>query len=33
MTKVSKKPLRPNPFMTYRDPKTGKWYVVVKPIA
>ena len=22
------KPLRQNPFMTYRDPDTGKWLVV-----
>jgi hypothetical protein len=27
-TKV--KPLRPNPFTTYRDPQTGQW-IVVKP--
>lgn len=24
----SKGKLRPNPFTTYRDPKTGKWVVV-----
>lgn len=28
--KNSNKPLRSNPFITYRDPKTGSW-VVVKP--
>ncbi len=30
MTAPSEKPLKPNPFITYRDSKTGKW-VVVKP--
>lgn len=24
--------LQPNPFMTYRDPQTGRW-MVVKPLA
>ena len=28
MAKLSSCPLRPNPFHTYRDPKTGKWRVV-----
>ncbi|MEL7036960.1 MAG: hypothetical protein AAFO04_15250 [Cyanobacteria bacterium J06592_8] len=23
-----KKPLKTNPFTTYRDPKTGKWLVI-----
>lgn len=27
----SSKELQPNPFMTYRDPQTGRW-IVVKPI-
>ncbi|VXD22212.1 hypothetical protein PL8927_740017 [Planktothrix serta PCC 8927] len=26
----SSKELRPNPFIAYRDPETGKW-IVVKP--
>ncbi|NJN88540.1 MAG: hypothetical protein HC881_22475 [Leptolyngbyaceae cyanobacterium SL_7_1] len=25
---ISKKPLKPNPFVTYRDPKSGHWVVV-----
>ncbi|WP_255528407.1 MULTISPECIES: hypothetical protein [Planktothrix] len=29
-TQSSNKELRPNPFMAYRDPETGKW-IVVKP--
>lgn len=29
--KICPKPLRSNPFTTYRDPKTGRW-LVVKPI-
>jgi hypothetical protein len=29
-TQSPNKELRPNPFMTYRDPETGKW-IVVKP--
>lgn len=28
MARVSSDPLQPNPFTTYRDPKTGKWIVV-----
>jgi hypothetical protein len=28
MVKVSNQPLQPNPFTTYRDPKTGQWIVV-----
>lgn len=28
MARVSRKPLQPNPFTTYRDPKTGSWIVV-----
>ena len=28
MANLSSRPLRPNPFHTYRDPKTGKWLVV-----
>lgn len=28
MAKLSSRPLRPNPFHTYRDPETGKWLVV-----
>ncbi len=28
MAKPSSRPLRPNPFHTYRDPETGKWKVV-----
>lgn len=28
--KLCPKPLRSNPFTTYRDPKTGRW-LVVKP--
>lgn len=28
MSKPQRKPLRPNPFVTYRDPKTGKWLVI-----
>jgi hypothetical protein len=27
MAKVSNEPLQPNPFITYRDPKTGLWLV------
>jgi len=30
MVKVSNEPLQPNPFTTYRDPKTGLWVVVKK---
>lgn len=26
----SERPLKPNPFMSYRDPLTGKW-LVIKP--
>ncbi|MBD3882822.1 hypothetical protein IFO70_13710 [Phormidium tenue FACHB-886] len=33
MTKLCDKPLRTNPFMSYRDPKTGVWVVVtLKPL-
>jgi hypothetical protein len=28
MAKTSEKPLKPNPFNTYRDPETGRWMVV-----
>ncbi|MDJ0599087.1 MAG: hypothetical protein QNJ37_09655 [Crocosphaera sp.] len=28
MAKASKQPLQPNPFRTYRDPKTGLWVVI-----
>ncbi len=28
MAKASEKPLQPNPFRTYRDPKTGLWVVL-----
>jgi hypothetical protein len=28
MAKVSDEPLQPNPFITYRDPKTGLWLVI-----
>lgn len=28
MAKVSNEPLQPNPFITYRDPKTGLWLVI-----
>lgn len=28
MIKVCSQPLRPNPFMVYRDPKTGVWKVL-----
>ena len=28
MAKLSSRPLRSNPFHTYRDPETGKWLVV-----
>ncbi len=28
MPKPCQKPLKPNPFLTYRDPKTGQWIVV-----
>ncbi|MGL5131507.1 MAG: hypothetical protein ACRC78_03205 [Planktothrix sp.] len=27
-TQSSGKELRPNPFIAYRDPETGKWIVV-----
>lgn len=29
MPQHSRKPLRPNPFKTYRDPVTGLWHVVL----
>ncbi len=28
MAKASEIPLQPNPFRTYRDPKTGLWVVI-----
>ena len=28
MAKASQQPLQPNPFCTYRDPKTGLWVVI-----
>lgn len=28
MARVSSDPLQPNPFTTYRDPKTGTWIVI-----
>ena len=28
MPKISTKPLKQNPFLTYRDPVTGRWVVV-----
>lgn len=28
MAKTCSAPLKPNPFTTYRDPKTGRWVVV-----
>lgn len=28
MPKTCTKPLKQQPFQTYRDPKTGRWYVV-----
>ncbi|MDB9525618.1 hypothetical protein PN498_06435 [Oscillatoria sp. CS-180] len=28
MAKACQKPLKGNPFSTYRDPSTGKWIVV-----
>lgn len=28
--KPSAKPLKENPFETYRDPKTGRWVVLLK---
>ena len=31
MAKASEKPLQPNPFRTYRDPKTGLWVVIPCP--
>jgi hypothetical protein len=30
MVKASNEPLQPNPFTTYRDPKTGLWVVIKK---
>ncbi len=29
MDKISQKPLKPNPFTTYRDSETGRWLVVL----
>lgn len=31
MTQPCNKPLRTNPFHTYRDPKTGQWVVIQLP--
>ena len=31
MQKPCDKPLKANPFTTYRDPATGKWIVIVQP--
>lgn len=31
MAKTSEQPLQPNPFRTYRDPKTGLWVVIPVP--
>lgn len=28
MAKLSNEPLQPNPFLTYRDPDTGRWVVI-----
>jgi hypothetical protein len=28
MARISSDPLQPNPFITYRDPKTGTWLVI-----
>lgn len=28
MPKISRKPLKQNPFTSYRDPVTGRWVVV-----
>lgn len=28
MAKVCSKPLKSNPFRTYRDPATGRWIVI-----
>lgn len=33
MAKVSNEPLQPNPFITYRDPKTGLWLVLQETIS
>ncbi len=33
MAKTSEQPLQPNPFRTYRDPKTGLWVVIAVPEA
>lgn len=30
MPQISKKPLKPNPFMSYRDPATGRWVVAIE---
>jgi len=29
MPQQSHRPLKPNPFISLRDPKTGKWKVVI----
>jgi hypothetical protein len=28
MAKLSSQPLKPNPFITRRDPQTGRWLVI-----
>lgn len=28
MARTSNEPLKPNPFLTYRDPETGVWQVI-----
>lgn len=28
--KIYNKYLKPNPFITYRDPETGKWIVILQ---
>ena len=33
MPKLCTKPLKQQPFYSYRDPKTGRWYVVRKPVS
>jgi hypothetical protein len=33
MAKMSDEPLQPNPFITYRDPKTGLWLVIPETVS
>jgi hypothetical protein len=33
MAKLSSQPLKPNPFITRRDPQTGKWLVIEPDLA